>query len=312
MGSQDQKADDPIRVSARGVGLAVFIGGRPDAPPVVVLHGFTGSAASMEGVSAGLRDEFRVHAIDLVGHGESDAPDDVALYSMDACVAQVIAVLDAVGIARAHFIGYSMGGRVALSLAASEPGRVGSLVLVGVSPGERDPAARAQRMEADDALARGILDRGVEAFVDDWMALPLFASQRRLGEEALALARRQRLTCRPLGLANSLRGMGSGAMPALTERLGEIDRPVLLVVGAEDSKFSAVADAMLPAFPQAELIEIAEAGHAAHLEQPQVFQAVCQDFLRSVIRAEARSDGERRATPPPTETRPSPGEKRLP
>ena len=298
-------------MNAGGVVLAVTSRGNREAPPVVVLHGFTGSATTMAGVSAALGEAYRVHALDLVGHGESDAPSDPALYTMERCVSQVLAVLDALGIRRAHFVGYSMGGRVALSLAVARPTRVASLVLIGVSPGERDPAARAARVEADASLAQAILEGGIEAFVDRWMALPLFASQRRLGEEALAEARTQRLACRPHGLANSLRGMGSGAMPPLHAHLAGLDIPVLWVVGAEDTKFRALADGLRGALPRAQVRVIPEAGHAAHLEQPAAFGAGCLAFLRAVA-AETEARPQSDPNPTPTDVRQGPGEKRLP
>jgi 2-succinyl-6-hydroxy-2,4-cyclohexadiene-1-carboxylate synthase len=309
------QAAQAVRLNAAGVGLRVLRRGNPDAPPLIVLHGFTGSAETMAGVSEALAEDYCVHALDLVGHGESDAPESLEFYSMERCVGQLLAALDALGLERAHFLGYSMGGRVALSLALAAPGRVSSLVLIGVSPGPESVSARSERVEADDALAERILDHGIEAFVDAWMALPLFASQARLGAEALEIARKQRLACRPLGLANSLRGMGSGAMPPLSHRLAELELPVLLVAGSEDAKFGAIAREMLPRLLRAELLEIAEAGHAAHLEQPGVFASGCRRFLRSAQRAGPApgpgSRGRKQQDETPTETRPEPGEKRL-
>jgi 2-succinyl-6-hydroxy-2,4-cyclohexadiene-1-carboxylate synthase len=273
------------RISAGELSLGVVSRGAPASPPVIVLHGFTGSAESMEGVARALASDCRVHALELVGHGASDAPDDVAAYAMDRCADQVVAAMDALGIRQGHFVGYSMGARAALSLAIRAPHRVGSLALIGVSPGFVDESERSERIAADRSLAEQILSGGIEAFVDRWMALPLFASQERLGAEALAQARAQRLAANPVGLANSLRGMGTGAMPPLWPVLPELDLPVLLVVGREDEKFSALANRLLGSFPQAELLEIAEAGHAAHLERPQAFEAGYRQFLRSVLHA---------------------------
>lgn len=274
---------EELRLDARGVSLRVVSWGNPQAPALILLHGFTGSAASMAGVAEAFSATYRVHALELVGHGESESPQDPAFYSMERCVEQVLAVLDALEIQRAQFLGYSMGARVALCLAVAAPDRVASLVLIGVSPGFADPRNRAERVEADWALADRILELGLEEFVDYWMALPLFGSQKRLGARALAQARTQRLASNPVGLANSLRGMGSGAMPPLVDSLPGVDLPVLLVAGREDVKFSAIANSLLLRFPQAELLEIADAGHAAHLEQPQAFQAGCANFLASVL-----------------------------
>jgi 2-succinyl-6-hydroxy-2,4-cyclohexadiene-1-carboxylate synthase len=267
-----------------------------------VLHGFTGRAESMEPVAAGLRGAFRVVRLDLVGHGESDAPRDAAPYSMERCVDQVAAALDALGISRAHVIGYSMGGRTALSLAVRHPQRVLSAVLVGASAGLADPGARAARVLDDEALADSIEAEGLEPFVERWMALPLFASQRRLGPEFLARAREERLRNRPRGLAHSLRGMGSGAQPPLHDALPRVWAPVLLAVGAYDAKFQAIAADLAARLPDARIERIAAAGHACHLEQPETFLRAVRLFLREPGPQPGLAKNP--ANPQPGETRP--------
>ena len=114
------------------------------------------------------------------------------------------------------------------------------------------------------------------------MALPLFASQRRLGAAGLARAREQRLTNRPHGLANSLRGMGAGAQPPLHARLAGVRAPVCLVVGDEDERFGGIADALAEALPAARVARIAGAGHAAHLEAPEDFLTVVRAFIDEI------------------------------
>jgi 2-succinyl-6-hydroxy-2,4-cyclohexadiene-1-carboxylate synthase len=178
-----------------------------------------------------------------------------------------------------HVVGYSMGGRVALSLAAAHPSRLRSLLLVGASPGLADPEARAARVEADEALARQIEERGLSHFVDYWMDLPLFASQAKLGDAFRARVRAQRLRCDPGGLARSLRGMGSGAMPPLHDRLPEVSLPVCLVAGSQDGKFVALAESMRYALPDARCALVEGAGHAAHLEDAEQFARIARGFL---------------------------------
>ena len=247
--------------------------------PLLLLHGFTGSTQSMAGIAAGLRERQRVLRLDLVGHGESPAPRQPAAYSMERCVAQIAAALDSHAIERAHVIGYSMGGRAALALAAWRPERVNSALLIGTSAGLADPAARAARVRADEALAQRIERDGLERFVDAWMALPLFASQRRLGAETLAAARAQRLHNRPHGLANSIRGMGSGAQPPLQPLLAQVQTPMLLVHGAEDAKFAAIAHELAAALPRGRAVTVPDAGHACHLEAPAAFLALAHEFI---------------------------------
>jgi 2-succinyl-6-hydroxy-2,4-cyclohexadiene-1-carboxylate synthase len=261
-------------------GIRLFVAEEGDGPPVIVLHGFTGSGESMASVTDALRIRYRVVRVDLVGHGRSDAPHDSAEYTMERCTTQLASVVAATAEGPAHLIGYSMGGRVALSLAASRPDLIASLVLVGATPGLADAADQRARVEADDRLAERILEDGVEAFVDQWMALPLFASQQRLGDAALARARTQRLGNRPHALAASLRGMGTGSMPPLHDALPHIAQPVCLVVGEEDEKFSRIAREMARRLPAAQVIELPRAGHAAHLENPKAFKRVLRAFLR--------------------------------
>ncbi len=265
--------------------------------PLVLLHGFTGSVGSMEQSAVDLGGERRVLSIDLVGHGRSPSPRDPSAYRMDRCIGQVLDALDAQGVECADWLGYSMGGRVALSLAVRHPERVRRLVLVGASPGLDDPEARRERVRADEALADRILDEGLESFVDRWMALPLFASQRRLGEGFLAASRAQRLQTDPAGLAASLRGRGTGAMPPLHDRLGGLARPVLLVVGEDDAKFRGVARSLEAALPDARTVVIAAAGHAAHLENPDAFRAAVHEFLDAEARPSRTPANRRRAVP---------------
>ena len=250
--------------------------------PVFVLHGFTGDADSMRGIGEALGSHFEVLFVELVGHGRSDAPRALPSYSMPACVDQLVRLGDALGISRAHWLGYSMGGRAALSLAAAAPERVASLLLVGASAGLSDPEVRRERIASDEALADRIEREGLEAFVDHWMGLPLFASQKRLGSEVLECARAQRLRNREHGLANSLRGMGSGAMTPLQDRLATLDVPVALVVGDEDAKFRAIAADLAARLPRARIELVAEAGHAAHLEQPDAFAAIARRFFHGI------------------------------
>jgi 2-succinyl-6-hydroxy-2,4-cyclohexadiene-1-carboxylate synthase len=269
-------------VEAGGLRLHVALEG--EGPPLLVLHGFTGSSESMEGIATGLRDAFRSVRLDLVGHGRSDAP-KAGFYTMESCVTQVAEALDALGIPQAHVLGYSMGGRVGLALCAWRPERVRSALLVGASAGLEEARARAERRRADEALAARIESEGLERFVDWWMELPLFASQRRLGQAALARARAQRLSNRAHGLAQSLRGMGTGAQPALHARLPSLHVPILLVAGSLDAKFAGIASNLASRLPNARAQLVPGAGHACHLEQPEAFLRIARRFFAD---AEAR------------------------
>ena len=171
-------------------------------------------------------------------------------------------------LAPAEFVlaGYSMGGRLALALALRHSERVRALVLVSASPGLADGEERAARHAADEALADRIEAIGVEAFAREWAAQPLFAGQ---SEEVAALAHEDRLRRSAAEHAAQLRGLGTGVMPPLWDRLGELTMPVTLVVGARDTKFLAIAWRMAERLPDAEVVVVAGAGHAVALEAPQ-------------------------------------------
>lgn len=257
------------RIRTGGVEMAVTELGPSDGVPVIVLHGFTGSAQAMDPLTERL--EARLHARiicpDLVGHGRSEVPDDLDLYRVEAMAGQVAGLAGALDCETFHLVGYSMGGRVALALGCTASPRLRSLTLIGASAGIAEPEQRRRRIQIDSARAeRAVAD--FEAFVDQWMAGPLFAGQAALGEAHLQAARDQRLASNPQGLARSLMAGGTGAMEPLHERLGSCGTPTRLLVGAHDAKFCAIADRLAAGLPLAGVARIDGAGHAAHIEQP--------------------------------------------
>lgn len=253
---------------------------RGEGPPLVLLHGFTGSARSMAGVAAALEHEYETIAPDLPGHGRSVGGVSAGGYRFDDCVDALAATLEAAGHECAHWLGYSMGARLALACALRHPERVASLVLLAGRAGIADAAERDARRAADEALAARLEARGIEDFVDEWLAQPLFGTLQRLGPGFMANERRARLANDPRELAASLRALGPAAQPPLFDELPRVHVPVLLVAGALDARFVAAAHDLARRLPQAEVREIADAGHAAHLEKPAAFAAAVREFLR--------------------------------
>ncbi len=238
--------------------------------PLLLLHGFTGSSATWA--------EFMPHfgrralAPDLLGHGQTAAPDAPTRYTMENAAADLATLIEQTVAEPIHLLGYSMGGRLALYFALAYPDLVKTLTLESASPGLADPAARAQRRAADEALAAAIEADGISAFVKRWERLPLFANQARLAAPVRAALHAQRLKNDPVGLANSLRGMGTGVQPSCWPSLHEINPPTLLVVGALDEKFCTLNRLMQERMPHAQLYTIENAGHTVHLEAPARFQ----------------------------------------
>ena len=219
------------------------------------------------GAGQGALQPLRLIVPDLVGHGRSEAPDDPSCYRVEAMADQVTALADTLGCSTFHLVGYSMGGRVALAVGCTHPRRLRSLALIGATAGIADSRKRRQRADADKAMSERIT-ANFAAFVDEWMALPLFAGQAALGPEHRQAARAQRLESDPSGLAMSLRYGGTGAMQPLHRRLKNCDMPTLLISGSADTKFCAIADRLGANLPDAEVAHIAQAGHAAHVERP--------------------------------------------
>ena len=246
---------------------------------VLLLHGFSGDHASWSSLTEDLREKYQIIAPDILGHGASDAPRDAADYRMGAVAADIVDLLDQLSCRRCHLLGYSMGGRLALNLALSYPDRFSSLILESASPGLARAMERDARRQRDEALADKIEARGVDWFVDYWERLPLWASQARLPADVLAAQRTSRRRNRPVGLANSLRGMGGGAQPSHWIDLPRLQLPTLLIVGQADAKFVRINRAMARGIPRSTLEMISRAGHNTHLEDPAAFRQTVASFL---------------------------------
>ncbi|MDQ3225697.1 MAG: 2-succinyl-6-hydroxy-2,4-cyclohexadiene-1-carboxylate synthase [Chloroflexota bacterium] len=252
---------------------------RGDGKPLVLLHGFTGSSESWRPIFDDLVGDYHVIAIDAIGHGSTAAPPDPLRYAFNRALDDLGAIMTHLAIERAAWLGYSMGGRLALSLALRQPQRIDALILESASPGIADDTQRAARRCDDKALAHRIENDGVEAFVNDWERHPMWESQRSLTDGVLQHQRELRLRNYPAGLANSLRGMGQGAQPSFWTRLHEIHVPTLLIAGALDHKFAGIAARMHVDIPASVLNVVPDAGHAVHLERPHQFVEAVRAFL---------------------------------
>jgi 2-succinyl-6-hydroxy-2,4-cyclohexadiene-1-carboxylate synthase len=229
------------------------------APTVVLMHGFTHTGRSWNPVVTALGERYTAIAPDIRGHGRSSGASPVTL---EAVVEDVAALAPP----RFTLAGYSMGGRIALHVALAHPDRVERLLLIGASPGIADPGGRRARREADERLADEIERSTIELFAARWAQTPVLGG---LPPAVAAAAHTDRLRSTPEGLARALRGLGTGALAPVWDRLGELTMPVTLAVGERDRKFRALAEEMATAIPSAEVAVVAGAGHAAHLEAPE-------------------------------------------
>jgi 2-succinyl-6-hydroxy-2,4-cyclohexadiene-1-carboxylate synthase len=244
---------------------------RPLADRLVLVHGFTQTGASWSEMVSLLRQRLapapEIITPDAPGHGTNS--------HLELNLAEGADLLGELG-GPAVYVGYSMGGRLCLHLALQRPDLVQGLVLIGATPGIEDDRERLERRAADEKLAEDIVSDGLEAFLERWVRQPLFASlpADRVGLE-------DRLTNSPAGLAASLRLAGTGTQTPLWNRLGELEMPVLLIAGAEDHKFGAVAERMRQALRTAQFVSVAHAGHAVHLERTETTAEVIATWLRT-------------------------------
>jgi 2-succinyl-6-hydroxy-2,4-cyclohexadiene-1-carboxylate synthase len=230
------------------------------ARDVVLLHGFTHTGASWDPVVAALGESYRALAPDIRGHGSAAEREPVTLGG-------VLHDLSELAPGKFTLVGYSMGGRLALHAAVAWglSTRIDRLVLIGASPGIADPSEREARRVADERLAGEVDHMTIDEFAEHWARTPVLAGQP---PEVAAAVRADRMRNQPVGLAGALRGLGTGALPSLWDRLHQIRAPVALVVGERDDKFRSIAAEMARELPDANVVVIPDAAHAVHLEAP--------------------------------------------
>ncbi len=248
--------------------------------PVVLVHGFAGCSEDWTGVAAALdREGWPAIAIDLPGHGDTETPRVPQRFSLEDTILDLRFVLTALHVVLAHWVGYSMGGRIALGEAIRHGGRMLSLTLESASPGIENAEERAERRRSDEALARDIESRGVTWFADYWISQAIFATQRVLPAEVREAQRSRRLRNQAAGLTGSLRGLGQGVQAYLGYQLHEILCPALVLSGGFDPKYALLGARTAAALPRASHVVVPNAGHNIHLEQPEAFARALLDHL---------------------------------
>lgn len=246
--------------------------------PVVLLHGFTGSSATWNNLIDSQPEGFQFIVVDLPGHGRTKGN---IIKTMESCCRDLYQLLQNLNLAKFFLVGYSMGGRTALTYARYFPETIQGLILESASPGLDNDDDCETRRKNDDALAKRIEVEGVEAFVNYWENIALFSTQKSLTLEKQAEIRRERLSHTDEGLALSLRGMGTGSQTSNWKVLEKLTFPVLLLVGSLDSKFVMINKKMLSLLPNAELEICEEAGHAIHIEKSETFTNQLVAFAKS-------------------------------
>ena len=243
---------------------------------LVLLHGFTSSSETWRHFIENWQTNYRVITVDLPGHGRTIGKSTL---SMEEVCRHLQILFDLLVIEKCHLLGYSMGGRTALSFAMWYPRYIETLILESASPGLETEKEREARSLHDQQLASRIVNEGIETFVEFWTNIPLFATQKKLPNEVQARIRQERLQQSTEGLANSLRYLGTGKQPSWWQTLEKWNRPVCLIVGELDEKFVHINELMQKKLPQASFHLVKNAGHTIHVEQPKAFMQIVEQHV---------------------------------
>jgi pimeloyl-ACP methyl ester carboxylesterase len=262
------------RLAVPGGEIAYDVTGPATAPAVVLLHGAFMDRRSWDRQVAAFSKQFRVVRLDMRPFGQSTPPREPYSVPEDVRV-----LLDHLKIERAHLVGHSFGGGVALDFALLYPTRVASLVLVGAGPSGFAPPE--DERKAAMAIFAAV-KQGDEAIVSAWIAHPMWAiarDQPALREELAAITRRNlapfRMTAPPY----------RPLTPPAVGRLAEIKAPVLVVVGDRDTPGNRQASELLSQqIAGAKSMVIPGADHAVPLGWPEAFNPAALDFMLSARR----------------------------
>ncbi len=248
-------------------GVKIYYEVHGSGPPLILTHGYSSTSAMWNGQIEALSKQHQLILWDMRGHGQSDYPADPAAYSEALTVADIAALLNEVGAARAIVGGLSLGGYMSLAFYRAHPERVSALLIIDTGPGFKKDDAR----EVWNGRARATADRF-----------------DREGLDVLKSASRERSTVShrdASGLARAARGMLTQRDARVIEVLPEIKVPSLVVVGADDTPFLAASDYMAAKIPGARKAVIPSAGHAVNIDQPQAFIEAVMPFLDALPRA---------------------------
>lgn len=241
----------------------------PDTPPLpaLLLHGFGGDHHDWQALRPLLTPR-PLLIPDLPGHG---ACPPLPAPSLAHCAHWLNQQLDNAGVARIHLLGYSLGGRIALTFAQHYPERLASLTLEGAHPGLPSATERQQRQQQDAQWASRFSHEPLASVWADWYQQPLFAGLSATERQALLAARSN---ANGPQLAAMLAGCSLARQQDLRPIIAGLPCPVHYLFGAHDSRYARIAKALGAAMPQLLCRAISGAGHNAHRAQPHEFAAV--------------------------------------
>jgi pimeloyl-ACP methyl ester carboxylesterase len=227
-------------------------------PAILLTHAYGETSDMWRGQVEALSSNHTLILWDMRGHGQSDSPDNPALYSEAETLGDMVGLLDAAGAERAVIGGLSLGGYMSLAFARAHPDRVRALLIVDTGPGFKSDAPRARWNEMATGRAESLEANGFSR------------------PSANGLANRHRSAA---GLAMAARGMLTQHDARVIESLPQIGVPALVIIGADDKPFLAAADYMAAKIPGARKLVIAQAGHMVNIDQPDAFNSAVLGFV---------------------------------
>jgi 2-succinyl-6-hydroxy-2,4-cyclohexadiene-1-carboxylate synthase len=239
-------------------------------PPLLWLHGFTQTNLSGQRFLSKLAGSHEILAIDLPGHGTSSHIEA----DFDQTVSLVMATAHSIGWDSFAVAGYSMGGRIALHLAAEHRATLSHLITIGATMGIVDDQERQERTHRDAALALHISDIGSSAFLDEWLVQPMFGGLDPTFE-------RDYRSSDADGLARSVVSLSPGRQQQLDKALAHFGQPTLALAGEFDTKYVKEAQRIATTVQHGTARTIAGAHHAAHIQNPAAASHIVLEFLTS-------------------------------
>ena len=244
-------------------GVDIYYEVHGSGPVILLSHGYSSTSAMWRGQVSPLSKTHTLVTWDMRGHGQSDYPEDQSQYSEEHTVADMAAILDAVGAREAIIGGLSLGGYMSLAFHLAHPNRTRALLIIDTGPGFKKDEPR----DAWNANA----ERTAQNYAKDGLG-PL---EGATAERRTARHRNAR------GLELAARGMLTQRDARVINSLPDIKVPSLVIVGADDTNFLAAADYMAKKIPNAEKVVIPGAGHAANIDKPKTFNKAVTDFLKA-------------------------------
>jgi pimeloyl-ACP methyl ester carboxylesterase len=251
--------------------------------PIVFVHEFAGDYRSYETQLRYFSRRYRCVAFNARGYPPSDVPEDWRQYSQERARDDIRAVLDGLNIAKAHIVGISMGGFAVLHFGLAYPERASALVVAGCGYGAQ-PDKRQQFAEEVARTAAQIESRGMAEVSKTYGAGPTRVQLQNKDPRGYAEFLAQLAEHSTRGSANTQRGVQARrpSLWELTDQMRKLDVPTLIATGDEDDPCLEPGILMKRMIPGAALVVLPNTGHALNLEEPDLFNQVCDDFFHQV------------------------------